>query len=158
MPEIAPRLFALFDADGLAIQSGNVFAHTGDSPNTASFERLSTWFKNEEAISIFWSDSLLREFPLLRDLPVAGAVALKLDLRNGKSLQIWLFRKELLHEVEWGGNPNKPVEFDNEQLRIAPRQSFDKWVEKRKGYSSSWTVENRLAAKRLRQLLIEIYA
>jgi light-regulated signal transduction histidine kinase (bacteriophytochrome) len=69
-----------------------------------------------------------------------------------------LFRRELVQEVKWGGNPHKPIEFNPGMSGIAPRRSFEKWVEKRKGYCSPWSRENQLAAKRLRQLLIELYA
>jgi light-regulated signal transduction histidine kinase (bacteriophytochrome) len=69
-----------------------------------------------------------------------------------------LFRKELVQEVQWGGNPNKPIEFNQGRIGVAPRRSFEKWVEKRRGYSSPWLAEDRLAAKRLRQLLIALYA
>jgi light-regulated signal transduction histidine kinase (bacteriophytochrome) len=158
LPEMAHQLFGLFQCDGIAIRAGNVWAHTGDSPNTATLEKLSEWFECDESESIIWVDNLLRQLPKLSSLPVAGAVAIKLYPRDGSNLQVWLFRKELVHEVEWGGNPDKPVELNDGEMGIAPRRSFEKWVEKRKGYSTPWTGENRLAAKRLRQLLIEMYA
>jgi light-regulated signal transduction histidine kinase (bacteriophytochrome) len=85
-------------------------------------------------------------------------LAVKLHTQNQGTIQLWLFRKELIYEVDWGGNPDKPVEFYEGKIGIAPRRSFDKYVEKRKDYSSPWSREDRLAAKRLRQLLTELYA
>lgn len=158
IPEIANSLFELFNASGMAIRVGNVWAHTGDSPNASTLEMLSDWFDGINGEDVLLTDSLLLSVPGFGEQPVAGAMAVKLTARNNESIQLWLFRKELLYDVEWGGNPDKPVEFNVGKLSIAPRQSFDKWVEKRKGYCSSWNGENRLAAKRLRQLLIELYA
>jgi len=155
MPDIAPALFELFDASGLAIRLGNVWAHIGDSPNTSTLEALSQAIERAEDGAIVCIDSLTRAYPTLGELPVAGALAIKVLQHHDSSLQVWLFRKELLEEVTWGGNPNKPIEPQTGKLGIAPRQSFEKWVEKRKGYSSQWMQESQLAAKRLRQLLSE---
>lgn len=158
MPEIETSLFELFNVSGMAIRAGNMWAHTGDSPNTSTLEKLSDWFASIDGEDVSLMDSLSRSVPGFGLQPVAGALAVKITTRNKESIQLWLFRKELLYEVEWGGNPEKPVEFNEGQFAIAPRHSFEKWVEKRKGYSSAWNGENRLAAKRLRQLLMELYA
>jgi light-regulated signal transduction histidine kinase (bacteriophytochrome) len=158
MPDIAPGLFQLFDASGLAVKVGNVWAHTGDSPNTSALERLSGWFESAADEGVKLIDSLSRTLPETGSLPVAGAVVVKLKTPDDKTLQLWLFRKELVQEVQWGGNPNKPIEFNQGRIGVAPRRSFEKWVEKRRGYSSPWLAEDRLAAKRLRQLLIALYA
>jgi len=71
---------------------------------------------------------------------------------------LWLYRKELCGQVEWGGNPNKPVEYQDGALNIAPRRSFDKWVDNRKGYSLGWHNGDRIVALHLRHLFMEIYA
>ncbi len=158
MPEIAPNLYELFNASGMAIRVGNVWAHTGDAPNSSGQKELSDWFESVEDDSVKVIDNLSRTIPVMGKLPVAGALAVKLQIRDQKAVQLWLYRKELLSEVEWGGNPEKPMEFHGGKVGIAPRRSFEKYVEKRKDYSIPWTSEDRLAGKRLRQLLIELYA
>lgn len=158
VPELAPILFEQFSASGLAIKLGNVWVHTGDSPNMVSLEKLSAFFETFESESVCMYDSLTRLDADLGKLPVSGALGLKIRLRNKEFLQVWMFRKELLHEVDWGGNPNKPVEFNVGGRAITPRNSFEKWIEKRTGYSRPWQREDRLAAMRLRQLLSDIYA
>lgn len=158
MPEITPTLFALFAATGLAIRIGSVWAHTGDSPNLAALEKLSAWLESRGGDTIRVLDSVTKTLPEIGNLPIAGALAIHLATRERETLQVWLFRRELVEEVHWGGKPNKPVEFNDGQLGIAPRRSFDKWVEKRRGYCKTWLEENRLAAMRLRQILVELYA
>jgi light-regulated signal transduction histidine kinase (bacteriophytochrome) len=158
IPEISPVLYELFKVSGLAIGVGNVWAHTGDAPNSSKQGELSEWFESVEDDSVVLIDNLSRTIPSLSKLPVAGALAVKLQTKNQGTLQLWLYRKELIYEVDWGGNPDKPMEFHEGKIGIAPRRSFDKYVEKRKDFSSPWTREDRLAAKRLRQLLTELYA
>jgi light-regulated signal transduction histidine kinase (bacteriophytochrome) len=155
MPDIADILFGLFDATGMAIRLGNVWAHMGDSPNALTLEVLSTSFEQLPDESIVFTDSLVHRYPSLGEMPVAGALAIKMRTRKNQCLQIWLFRRELVQDVQWGGNPNKPVELQEGKLHVAPRQSFEKWVEKRKDYCSQWLPENHLAAKRLRQFLLK---
>jgi len=157
MPDIAPALFDLFGVSGLAIRIGNVWAHTGDTPNASTLEKLSSSYEQAPGESIVFIDSLARAYPALGAMPVAGALAIKMHTRDDQCLQVWLFRRELLHEVQWGGNPHKPVESQDGKLGIAPRQSFEKWTEKRKNYCSQWLQENQLAAKRLRQLLFQLF-
>jgi light-regulated signal transduction histidine kinase (bacteriophytochrome) len=157
MPEITPSLFELFNVSGMSIRLGNVWAHTGDSPNSSSLKTLSEWFESDQGDSLKLIDNLSLTIPGLGKLPVAGALVMRVQTRERQMLQLWLYRKELIYDVAWGGNPDKPVEFNEGEIGIAPRKSFDKWVEKRKNFSSPWTGEDRLAAKRLRQLLIEMY-
>ena len=157
MLELAPILFALFNVCGMAIRFNDDVATLGDVPSLDALEYLDEWFERSCSELVYNSDNLVRSHPSIGNLSVAGAIALKVHARNGNTLHLWLFRKELLHNVEWGGNPQKPVEFDDGDLGIAPRRSFEKWVEKRMGYSRPWNNENRLVMLRLRQLLLKIY-
>jgi two-component system, chemotaxis family, sensor kinase Cph1 len=157
MPEIAPILFSLFNVCGMAVRFNDDWATLGDVPTLEVLEFLDEWFESSCSELVSSSDSLVRTHPSIGNLSVAGSIALKVHARNGDILHLWMFRMEQLHDVEWGGNPQKPIEFDDGNLSVAPRRSFEKWVEKRMGYSRPWNNENRLVMLRLRQLLMEIY-
>ncbi|MGZ5052262.1 MAG: GAF domain-containing protein [Methylobacter sp.] len=156
--EIAPGLMEQFDACGMAIRLGDHWQQFGEIPHPQEFEQLDDWFADHCQDIVFSSDSLVRTHTNIGHFPVAGAMALKLRSYSKESLHLWLFRRELLYSVEWGGNPHKPVEFHDGLLDIAPRRSFEKFVENRIGYCAPWKNEERLKAFRLRQLLLEIYA
>jgi light-regulated signal transduction histidine kinase (bacteriophytochrome) len=156
--EIAPGLMEQFDACGMAIRLGDHWQQFGEIPHIDELEQLDDWFADHCPDIVFSSDSLVRTHADIGHFPVAGAMALKLRSYSKESLHLWLFRRELLHSVEWGGNPHKPVEFHDGVLDIAPRRSFEKFVETRIGYCAPWKNEERLKAFRLRQLLLEIYA
>lgn len=85
---------------------------------------------------------------------VAGVLALKGRCPDGRMLRVYLTRQEYIHEVAWGGNPDKPIEHHDGTHGIAPRHSFEKWVEKRMGHSRPWESESRLLGLRLREMLI----
>lgn len=156
--DIEVELKHLFSSCGLAIRYGDGWVRCGTTPTLDTLDKMDDWFETECADFICTSDSLVRTHPALGFQPVAGALGLKVRGHiNTDGLNVWLFRNEQLHDVEWGGNPNKPVEIDDDQLSISPRRSFEKWIEKRMGYSHPWLNEDRLAALRLRQLLMELY-
>ncbi|MDO9142057.1 MAG: GAF domain-containing protein [Methylobacter sp.] len=155
--EIAPILLEQLNACGLAIRFGDDWVDVGEIPAFTTLERLDDWFERDCPDVIYSSDSLMRMYPEAGDLPVAGVMALKLRTRSRDSLHLWLFRRELVQDVEWGGNPNKPVEYQDGALDIAPRRSFDKWAEKRKGYSLPWQNEDRIVTLHLRHMFMEIY-
>ncbi|MFU8788056.1 MAG: GAF domain-containing protein [Methylobacter sp.] len=155
--DIAPILLEQLNACGLAIRFGDDWVQVGDIPAFTTLEQLDDWFERDCPEVIYSSDSLMRMRPDIGDVPVAGVMALKLRTRSRDSLHLWLFRKELAQNVEWGGNPNKPVEYQKGALDIAPRRSFEKWVEKRKGYSLPWQNEDRIVTLHLRHMFMEIY-
>ncbi|MEI7842827.1 MAG: GAF domain-containing protein [Gallionellaceae bacterium] len=155
--DIAPSLFEQFDACGLAIRLHKDWAYTGIVPTLPALERVDEWLEYECHELVSSSDCMGRTIRALGLLPVSGVLALKLRTRRQEDLHIFIFRQELLHEVEWGGNPQKPVEFHDGEIDIAPRRSFEKWLEKRLGYSKSWLNEDRHAALRLRQLFTKLY-
>lgn len=155
--EIAPELFKLFGACGLAIRFADEWLQVGEVAPFDSLEQMDEWFECQFSDVIFTSDSLIRTNADFGLLPVAGTLALKMQTRSRESLHLWFFRSEVIHEIAWGGNPNKPVELHEGEFKISPRLSFEKWVEKSIGYCLPWKNEDRIAALQLRNLFLEIY-
>lgn len=144
-----------FDCEGVIVRlDENIYAE-GTVPGQKLWQALLYFFANNP-VTTWFTDSLrnsLREIPLSE---ICGVYYL--NVRNGgeSDLHIFLFREEYLHEVHWGGNPNKPAEQIEEGKVISPRHSFEKWIEKRLGYARSWTSDDHLKAARLRQNLSEV--
>lgn len=64
-----------------------------------------------------------------------------------------LCRLGRLYEVNWGGHPDKPVDYRDGNSAIAPRRSFEAWIEQRVGYSCPWTASTRMYLLKLRAIL-----
>ncbi|MCX7946613.1 MAG: GAF domain-containing protein [Hydrogenophilus sp.] len=62
---------------------------------------------------------------------------------------LYLTRRAELYEVTWAGNPEKPVERHVGGLPIAPRRSFERWVERRLGHCRPWPEQISLIAAHL---------
>ena len=85
-----------------------------------------------------------------------GVLAIGLRARTlGDALvSLYLLRPEEAREIAWAGNPEKPLEATPDGQRLSPRNSFDKWVEVRHGYSRAWDEDSLFTARQLREQLM----
>ena len=152
----APLLAAEFSCEGVQLQLNDLKLDWGDGLEPNALESLDSWFCNHIAEALWLSDSLRRDTPGFPNSRIAGVLAIKARCGDGRMLRAYFTRQEHIHEVSWGGNPDKPVEFHDGTLGIAPRQSFERWVEKRLGHCRPWESETRLLGLRLREMLLDV--
>ena len=151
---IADWLMKEFHADGAQLCLGDEHRQAGKCGRTGTLTTLEQWFfsvRNESTVN--HTDCLSHHMGSEIDDQVAGVLALRANTASQGELRLYLTRQEYLHEVAWGGNPDKPIEYTDGTNAMSPRRSFDKWLEKRRGYCRSWSRMDRLLALSLRQLL-----
>lgn len=141
----ATLLSSLFEGCGLAFFSGHRFTLWGTTPPPSTIEILHEILESSAQEPIWQTVSLSESFPGIGVFPVAGLMVIRLQ----RNCSLWIFRSETLQEVVWGGNPQKPVETNASGVPISPRQSFERWVEKRVGQSLPWGKLTHLAALHL---------
>lgn len=152
-PQLGAWLQQQFAVDGAIVCVGNQRAAVGLCLEEDALEAVDAWFLHACSETVWLGDRLSRQIPDFPLSAIAGLLAVKIRPNHEQPLRIYLCRQEYIHEVAWGGNPDKPVERHDGQWGIAPRQSFEKWVEKRLGQSRPWSNEDRLMALKLRELL-----
>ena len=153
-PELGTWLMREFQTDGATLCLGDFCTSTGTGFEPATLAFFDGWFCGRPSEFLWSTDSLTREIP---DFPLsgtAGVLALRAKLGEGRVLRVYLGRQEHIHEVAWGGNPEKPVEYHDGAIGIAPRHSFETWLEQRLGYCRPWDSEARLLGLKLRALLM----
>lgn len=155
-PHLGAWLAGEFAADGaqLCLNEGHVDWGEGFEPEALCC--VDNWFVSQLIDPVWQAESLSRQltdYPLSR---VAGVLAVKAKTADGRVLRVYLSRHEHIHDVAWGGNPDKPVERHDGVFGIAPRRSFEKWVEKRLGRCRSWDNEARLLGLKLRELVMQL--
>ncbi len=69
---------------------------------------------------------------------------------------LMFFRREIVRNVKWGGDPNKPVTVGPRGDRLTPRKSFEVWEAQVLGQSKPWEQSDRLTAEALRISLLEV--
>ncbi|MBP0048956.1 hypothetical protein H9C73_09415 [Marinobacterium sp. AK62] len=141
-----------FNAEGVAWLYGNRCLQAGLKLSEDQLAWIDDWFTQQSREFVFTTDHFRGWSGQDWLTEVAGAAGVR--LRYGReSVRLYFFRTEQIAQVSWGGNPDKPAEFHDGELGIAPRHSFSRWVEKRIGYSEPWTREVRLQLLRLRDEL-----
>ena len=91
-----------------------------------------------------------------RFLMMVGLLAV-LVARPQRSYIFW-FRREVIQEVRWGGEPGKFYTEEKEgALRLHPRKSFNTWKQRVEGTSLAWEKEHVDVAHELRNAIKDIF-
>ena len=152
-----PNLLNLVNSEGAAVCfNGNYFT-VGKTPQQKELEDLVEWINQHQHEDIFYTDSLVEVYPeaeKFRDV-ASGLMALSIS-KSQKNYVLW-FRPEVIQTVNWGGNPNKPVEVkENGSIHLSPRKSFDLWKETVLLKSLPWKSYEVNAALELRSAIIGV--
>ncbi len=152
-----PNLLNLVNSEGAAVCFNGNFFTVGRTPKQKDIEDLVTWINQHQNEDIFYTDSLVEVYPeaeKFRDV-ASGLMALSIS-KSQKNYVLW-FRPEVIQTVNWGGNPNKPVEVkENGSIHLSPRKSFDLWKETVLLKSVSWKSYEVNAALELRSAIIGV--
>jgi chemotaxis family two-component system sensor kinase Cph1 len=131
------RLLEMLDIAGAAVCAGNKVSCAGATPAEPLIDALLPWLDGQG--ETFATDSLPALFDPAQPYgdSATGLIAVRL-LEPGQYLLG--FRPEWVHEVQWAGNPDKPVEVDiaNGEERLTARGSFEVWKQEVRGKARPW--------------------
>jgi two-component system, chemotaxis family, sensor kinase Cph1 len=152
------ELIELVSASGAVFYEGDTITSFGQTPPEEVIPDLVKWVDRQmEEEAIYSTNTLLADYPEL--VPCKDVASGLLALRISRSQNIYLlwFRPEVVQTIQWGGEPNKPIEVDEEGgLRMSPRKSFELWKETVYQKSLPWKVCELNAALELRSSIIGI--
>lgn len=152
-PELSQWLLDTFQADGAVLKIGDAHYTQGSVLSMEALVALKARV-GQDGRSVWISDQLAHDCPDLPLTAIAGVVVVRdLDLDSNHPAELYLCREESLYQVTWGGSPDKPVDYRQDGRGIAPRRSFEAWVEQRLGHSRPWSPSARLYLLKLRTLL-----
>lgn len=150
------KLLELLAADGVALGLGQELLTFGETPPPESMTRIDHWFMNHHRENLFMTDhlrGLIGEIGEIAANP-CGVLAIKVKSPRSGWIRFFWFRNELVYNVLWAGNPNKPLLEDTTVQSLSPRRSFEKWVEEKTGYSRPWTNKETIISGMLRISLL----
>ena len=142
----------MFDATGAAVVQGESVLLLGTVPPGNDVLQLARWLRESAPPGqVFATASLPAQNPAWAPHAeiVSGLLAMFLDDHRDDVL-MW-FRPEEPTLVSWGGNPHKAAESS-----AAPRRSFERWVEERRGTSRRWVGFEIELAGLLRQAITDV--
>jgi two-component system, chemotaxis family, sensor kinase Cph1 len=143
------------EADGLVVKA---FVHVfeyGDTPGRDLTDTLFDWLKSHIGGGIFYTSdaaSYFKGVPVLESL-IGGILAVPISMKSQDYI-LW-FRKAIVKEVVWAGDPEKPVEQTPAGYRLTPRRSFELWKQQVSHRSKSWSLEDIQTARSVVNVLLE---
>lgn len=137
-------LLKLFDADLGALSIRDETKVLGNPRNhLQEILAMVEYLRMRKMGSVFCSQDIATDFPDLRYEPgwkfVAGV--LFVPLSTGGNDFIAFFRKGVLQEVKWAGNPYEKFVKEGTEGYLEPRKSFKSWTETIAGRCRDWTDE-----------------
>ncbi|WNG39286.1 GAF domain-containing protein [Archangium violaceum] len=152
-----PELLELTGATGAAVYFNGATTIVGKAPTDEQLQGLIRWLgEKADPTEVFSTTSLSREYPEAEAFKDVAAGLIAASMSRGRHNYVLWFRPEVVQTVEWGGNPNKPVDSQDDQLRLHPRKSFALWKETVRGRSLPWKDYELEAAQELRRNIIDI--
>ncbi len=151
---------ALTESTGAAICHEGRTTLIGFTPTQLEVKELCSWASRQvdEQDNLFHTNRLTDHYPAAKDFvnQVAGLLAV-LIARPQQSYILW-FRQEVIQEVNWGGEPKKFYQQEeNGTIKLHPRKSFDLWKERVEGASLPWAEEHISMAQELSYAIKDIF-
>ncbi|BAZ54016.1 multi-sensor signal transduction histidine kinase [Nostoc sp. NIES-4103] len=152
-----PNLLNLVNAQGATVCFNDQYFHVGNTPEQQDIQKLVEWISQNLHEDIFYTDSLAQVYPEAEKLRHVASGLMVLSISKSQKNYVLWFRPEVVQTVNWGGNPNKPVEVTaNGSIRLSPRKSFELWKETVLLKSLSWKSCEVNAALELRSAIIGV--
>ncbi|WP_016872562.1 ATP-binding protein [Chlorogloeopsis fritschii PCC 9212] len=150
-----PNLLNLAQANGAAIWFNGDCKVIGNTPEREEIQALVEWLAQTMSQNVFQTNSLPLLYPQAETFKEVASGLLAIAISANQYI-LW-FRPEVIHTVNWAGNPNKPVEIDEDGTeRLSPRGSFELWQETVQLTSQPWKPCEVEAVDELRTALVGI--
>jgi two-component system, chemotaxis family, sensor kinase Cph1 len=155
--QLNSNLLDIVNATGVVICALEQIICIGKTPPEAELPALRDWIKTNIQHNLFQTRSLPEIYPKAEPFKAVASGLLALEISKVNQNYIIWFRPEVIQTVNWGGNPNKPVEVvvDGE-MRLSPRKSFELWQETVQGCSLAWKPCEVEIVTELRSLIVGI--
>lgn len=154
------KLLEFVAAEGAAVCDAGNMTMIGKTPVLEEVKKICDFLENHifnQGVDNYFyeTDCLSKIYPEAEKFKNVSSGLLAVMISQEYKQYILWFRPEVIQTVNWGGDPNKPVEITaNGDLRLSPRKSFDLWQEIVKLKSLPWKLCEIAIAKELRNIIV----
>jgi light-regulated signal transduction histidine kinase (bacteriophytochrome) len=123
------NLMKVLNVDGAAVIKDKKLETIGSTPSPADIRDILRWAQKNKFDKVYSNSN----FPFLYDRAknfknvCSGIIIVPLSITHDYYLMG--FRKEILQQIKWGGNPDETIHFDSDGKKYHPRNSFLTWKE-----------------------------
>ena len=144
------------DAQGGAVLLDGQLRTIGQTPDEEEIKKLiKTLSRSDLEDNFYYSNALGKDFKEFEALKAKASGVFCIFLSSARKDALIWFKTEKLETVNWAGNPEKPVILEDD-VRLSPRKSFDKWSVLQDGHSEPWADYEIAAGQALKQDISEI--
>lgn len=152
-----PNLLDFIEAEGAVVCVNGVCLSLGQAPDDAFLAGFIAWLAAESDQDVFATDRLPERFPPAEAVKQVASGVLAIAVSPSQQHYLLWFRPEKVQTVHWAGDPNKPVEVqENGAHSLSPRASFTRWKETVQGKSLPWKSVEIEAAQEFRRALVGV--
>lgn len=159
---LIPRLQKFLGADGFAFQYGDKLHLSGSTPPPEFVKNLIQWaILQRETTDQFQTIALHKQWEPAREHMDTACGVLIQPITIHRVCQLIWFRGPITQRVEWAGKPVKRYVADdpeNEPQRLAPRFSFERWIEEHSEQSALWQTAELESAREIFKEFLDIIA
>jgi light-regulated signal transduction histidine kinase (bacteriophytochrome) len=148
------KFLDIISASGVAMLSSGEILSIGECPSLDFIAKLDEWFINVATKEVYFETESILGSIGISEKSACGVVCLKIKTIKSDLIRFYWFRPEIIQEITWAGNPNKPIAEDTNAKALSPRMSFDKWVEISTDRSDQWDKTTKMVALKLRSQLL----
>lgn len=152
------NIMHLFESCGAAICINNEVTSIGDAPSSEDVQQIVIGAQMDKNSLIWETDYLRKDIPEVVPTigSIAGVLIMAISHTPEQQFLLW-FRKEEKEDVIWAGNPEKSIVQQEENGRLSPRLSFEKWKQTVENKSARWRKEDANIALSLRSDIKEFF-
>jgi light-regulated signal transduction histidine kinase (bacteriophytochrome) len=154
--EYGGLLRRMIDADGFCLWLGGRWHAEGEAPPVEEIPALAEFLSETCAGEVYATNHLAQAHPPARGYADTAAGLLAIPLSRTPRDYLLFFRREIIRQVSWGGDPNKPVIAGPLGDRLTPRKSFEVWRDTVREQSEPWRDVELRIARALRVAMLEV--
>ena len=147
---------ALVPCDGLGFWLQGAWRGQGSVPPQEAIPALAEYVAGVADGRVWATNRLSDKLPEAAGYADVGSGLLAIPLSQRPRDYLFFFRKELVHTLDWAGNPDKVYQSGPLGGRLTPRTSFAIWKQTVRHQADPWTEEQLEIAEATRIALVEI--
>ncbi|MGB5820849.1 MAG: ATP-binding protein [Saonia sp.] len=145
----------LTDSSGAAMCIDNSVITIGICPSKEQIIELVQAIKSLTSTNQYHTNSFSQDFEAAKHYKDIASGVMCMFISNSNDDALLWFKPEVIQTVDWAGNPEKAVSVQND-LRLSPRKSFEKWSEEQTGKAVPWKDYEISGAVGLQKNIFEI--
>jgi chemotaxis family two-component system sensor kinase Cph1 len=148
-------ILSTFKATGAVIALNRRIELKGDVPAKDELDNLLLWLEGKNINKIFSTNHITGIYDDAAEFAeqLSGLLVIPIDSNKGDF--VLCFRPEVIQDINWGGDPNQAINFENDGKNYHPRNSFKLWKQTVRYHALPWTAQELEVAESLRTFLFE---